>query len=509
MPTETLGRDHGAQERNPSRRDFLRTAGAAAAAMAAGARPAASAVDDPFASLDGVGSAALIRSGEVSAAELVEAAVARIERFNPRLAAVCAPCFDRARGRVRPGRPGGPFGGVPYLLKDLLEYPGVPFAAGSRMLATNVSDWRSPYLDATEAAGLVVLGKTATPEFGLTATTEPLLGGPTRNPWDLRFSPGGSSGGSAAAVAARLVPFAHGNDGGGSIRIPASLCGLFGLKPSRGRQPVALRTAPPADIVVEHCVSRSVRDSALLLALTERRDPGAPLPPVGRVTEPARRRLRIGVTTQNYYGRDAEPEVREAVLDAARLCAALGHQVAEAGWPFSGEQFIEHFMTVWAAGAAGIVGTFHGQSGRDPDASVLEPWTLGLAAEFARKPASALPDALAYFDRLTADYARSFDAHDVFLSPVVRKARLPLGELATTREYGAQRADLIDFASYTPAQNAAGVPAMTVPLGWTPDGLPVGTQFTAGLGAEATLLALAFELEQARPWAGRRPPVSA
>jgi len=509
MPIETREQKHSAQGCNPSRRDFLRTAGAAATAIAAGARPAASAANNLFASLDGIGSAALIRSGQASAADLIEAAIARIERLNPRLAAVCAPCFDRARERVRSGQPEGPFGGVPYLLKDLIEYPGVPFAAGSRMLASNVADWRSPYLDATEGAGLVVLGKTATPEFGLSATTEPLLGGPTHNPWDLRLSPGGSSGGSAAAVTARLVPFAHGNDGAGSIRIPASMCGLFGLKPSRGRQPTSQRTALAADILVDHCISRSVRDSALLLALTERRDPGTPLPPVGHVTEPGRQRLRIGVTTLNYYGRDAEPEVREAVLDAARLCGALGHQVVEASWPFSGEQFVEHFMTVWAAGAAGAAGLYREQTGRNPDASVLEPWTLGLAAEFMAQPASALPDARAYFGRLATNYACSFDKLDVFLSPVVRQARLPLGELAPTREYGALRADLIDFASYTPAQNAAGMPAMTMPLGWTPDGLPIGAQFTAALGGEAMLLALALELERARPWADRRPPVSA
>jgi len=504
MPFEKCEDNWGVQERDPSRRDFLRTAGAAAAVLTVGVRPASGEANDAFASLDGIGSAELIRSGQASAADLVEAAIARIERLNPRLAAVCTPTFDLARKRVRAGAPEGPFGGVPYLLKDLLEYPGVRYASGSRMLASNVSDWRSPYLDATERAGLVVLGKTATPEFGLTATTEPMLGGPTHNPWDLRLS----SGGSAAAVAARLVPFAHGNDGGGSIRIPASMCGLFGLKPSRGRQPASMRTALAADIVAEHCVSRSVRDSALL-TLTERRDPGAPLPPVGHVTEPDRRRLRIGVTTLNYYGRNAEPEVREAVLDATRLCESLGHRVVEASWPFSGEQFVEHFMTVWAAGAAGVAGFYRGQTGRDPDVSVLEPWTLGLAAEFTAKPASALPDGLAYFDRLAADYARAFDNHDVFLSPVVRKARLPLGELGPTREYDALRADLIDFASYTPAQNAAGVPAMTVPLGWTPDGLPIGAQFTAALGGEATLLGLALELERARPWAVRRPPVSA
>ena len=509
MPIQNREENCTAPERDPSRRGFLRTAGAAAAVLTAGVRPASGEANDAFASLDGIGSAELIRSGQASAADLVEAAIARIERLNPRLAAVCTPTFDMARKRVHAGAPEGPFGGVPYLLKDLLEYPGVPFASGSRMLASNVSDWRSPYLDATEGTGLVVLGKTATPEFGLTATTEPLLGGPTHNPWDLRLSPGGSSGGSAAAVAARLVPFAPGSDAGGSIRIPAAQCGLFGLKPSRGRQPVSQRTSLPADIAVEHCISRSVRDSALLLALTERRDPGAPLPPVGHVTEPDRRRLRIGVTTLNYYGRDAEPEVREAVLDTAKLCESLGHRIVETAWPFSGEQFIEQYLTVFSAIAAGIAGLYRGQTGRDPDASVLEPWTLGLATEFAAKPVSALPDALAYFDRLAADYARAFGSYDVFLSPVVRRARLPLGELAPTREYGPLRADLIDFASYTPAQNAAGVPAMTVPLGWTPDGLPVGTQFTAALGGEATLLALAFALERARPWTGHRPPVSA
>lgn len=492
-----------------SRRAFLGGALMAGTAMAVGRPTLADAVHDELALLDGLGSAQLVRSKRVSALELVDAAIRRIERLEPEINALISESFERARARARGPVGNGAFAGVPYLLKDLLDYPGVRMTAGSRMLAANVPDWRSDYVAATEAAGLIVLGKSATPEFGLLATTEPLLNGPTRNPWNPNYSPGGSSGGAAAAVAARMVPFAHASDGGGSIRIPASACGVFGLKPTRGRQVSARRAQAGADLALEHCVSRSVRDSAMLLSLTERRDSQAPFPPVGFVSGPDKRRLKIGFTTVNYYGRDAEPSVKRAIEQAAKLCEDLGHHVFEARWPFDGAEFIDQFMVLWSAAAAGVVAGYKERTGRDPDDSVLEPWTLAVAAEYAARPKDALSQALAYLERTTQAYDSYFADYDAFLSPVLRRPSVLIGEQSPTQPYAKLREELIDWGSYTPMQNLAGVPAMSVPLGVSDEGVPIGSQFTGRRGSEAMLLALAYELERAQPWSDRRPMIVA
>ncbi|WP_332773424.1 amidase [Phenylobacterium sp.] len=485
-----------------TRRSLALGAGAVLAstpAWRAAAAPAA-----PFSDLDATAQAALVRRKEVTAAELVEAAITRIESLDPVLNAVVSRGFDQARARAATSI-AGPFGGVPYLIKDLVEYPGLPHRSGSRMTSGVASSFRSDYMARTDAAGLIVLGKSATPEFGLIPTTEPLLGPPTRNPWNIAYSPGGSSGGSAAAVASGMVAFAHASDGGGSIRIPASCCGLFGLKPSRGRQPPSRRETRTPDLSVEHCLSRSVRDSATLLALTEAVGSSAGLPPVGLVSGPSKRRLRIGWYLTDMSGRQPDPEVARAIRATARLCADLGHEVVESRLPFSGAAFLDHFKVVWSAGAAGVVAGYRARAGREPDETVLEPFTLAFARYFAAQAPDRLPAALAHLGGVEQACHAYFGQFDVLLSPVLAKPSVPIGHLAPTVPFDELWDRMVAYATYTPWQNVAGVPAMSVPLFRSSVGLPIGSQFTAGLGQEATLLNLAFELERARPWRAHWP----
>lgn len=452
----------------------------------------------------------LVRKKSVSPLELVDAAIARIERLDTQLNTVSAEGFEQARKRAREmNTPTGAFAGVPYLIKDLMEYPSLPFESGSRMFKGNVSDWRSDYVAANDASGLVVLGKSATPEFGLLTTTESLKDGPTRNPWNPDYSPGGSSGGSCAAVAAGLVPFAHASDGGGSIRIPSALCGLFGFKPSRGRQRVSRRTQQPIDLSIDHCVSWSVRDSARLLSLTEIPAGDGRHTPLGFVSGPGSARLKIGCILTSPVGDPPSANTRNALRRIAATCESLGHEVDHAEWPYDGEEFETHFMTVWAAGAASIAQRYAETAGRAPDESVLEPWTLGLAAEFAHKGMPALEAALAYLNGLSQAADDWFSVYDVILAPVIHEEKLRLGALAPTRNFAELRADLIGFAPYTAAQNVIGAPAMSVPIGLSPDGFPIGGHFWSRAGNDAALLQLAYELEQAAPWAQRRPAIHA
>lgn len=475
------------------RRHFLLAAGSAAALPALAAR------HDSFAALDATAQAALVRQREVQPAELLEAAIARIEALNPRLNAVVTPLYERARAEAAAPLPEGPFQGVPYLLKDLVDLQGTRRTSGSRLLARHLSGETSEIVARSQQAGLVVLGKTNTPELAANASTEPLLFGPSRNPWNPAHSAGGSSGGAAVAVASGMVPMAHASDGGGSIRIPASCCGLFGLKPGRSRMAGARAT----DAGVEHALSRSVRDSARLFAWNQRRDAQAPLPPLAIPDGPARQRLSIGFSTQDVFGREPAPAVRAALERTARLCESLGHRVVPARLPVDGEVFFTHFMVAWSSSGARAVQSARAQ-GLDP-AAVLEPWTLHLAAHAAAQPPEAGAKASAYF----ADLARRFDAFfaatDAMLSPVVNDAPPPLGYLGP-QVPGPQMWDrLMAYVSYTPVHNVAGTPAMSVPLGTSPSGLPIGSQFAARAGREDMLFALAFELEQAAPWAARWP----
>lgn len=494
-----------------TRRRFIRTATATVAAALLPPRRVRAAAD-PFVRLDATAQAELVRRGEVTALELVDAAIRRIEVLNPTLNAFVTVCFERAREQARRTRPGGPFPGVPYAIKDLSDYEGLRCTLGSRLFEGNISGGNDGVVQSALDAGLIPLGKTNTPEFGLLATTESLLLGPARNPWNLERSPGGSSGGAAAAVAAGMVPFAHASDGGGSIRNPASCCGVFGLKPSRGRI-YNTRRQPPGSIAVDFAVSRTVRDSARLFAASEHKGPHAPLLPVGEVREPSRRRLRIALATHPATGGSPHPEVEKVIEKTARLCQDLGHTVIPAPHPIDGEEFTTHFLAIWAAipslieKHAWIIGLRQFRLVRAAD--VLEPWTIGLAEWLRKRPSDAVERAVAYCKKVEHAYGQFFARYDVQLLPVLQQPPVRIGEQAPDVPFDTLLERVVNYSSYTPPYNAAGAPAMSVPLFTGSDGLPIGSQFGAGIGDERTLFELAYELEEAQPWADRWPPVSA
>jgi amidase len=462
---------------------------------------------DALGDLDATGVAARIRSREITPQEALDAAIARAERVNPQLNFMATPAYEYARAHL-PQRFGGPFAGVPTLIKDLMPVVGVPTKYGSRAFASNVPTEQPPYMDALLAAGLVPFGKSTTPEFGLTATTEPLLGGATRNPWDPSRSSGGSSGGAAVAVAARVVPVAHASDGGGSIRIPASCNGLVGLKPSRGRSVAGGRPNPGIDISVNGCVSRSVRDTAAWLAATEQAGANATFPTVGVVTGPSTQRLRIRMDIPNALGREPDAEVRAAVEAAAALCRSLGHDVREGRPQIDGQQFTADFILLWAAGAAEVVALVQSQAAGAPLDHLLETLTLDLAAHYQQQGQAALEAAIVRLREVEARYASFFGEADVYLTPVLAKPPIALGQIAGSLGMAAF-STLTDYVGYTPLENIAGAPAISLPLAWSSGGLPIGVHFAAAKGQERRLLELAYELEQAQPWAARKPGINA
>jgi amidase len=411
-----------------------------------------------LAGIDGLALAAKIRKGDISATEALEAAILRIEQMNGPTNAVVTKIFEQALERASQGVGEGPFAGVPYLLKDLLDYQGVRLTQGSKLFKDNVSDWTPPYVAATEAAGLNIMGKTNTPEFGLLATTESVLLGACHNPWNLQHSSGGSSGGAAAAVASGMVPLAQASDGGGSIRIPASCCGLFGLKPSRGRMLQTSKQAMPGDIGVRHCVSRSVRDSAMLFSKTEMQGKDALLTPTGFVGQSVSRRLKIAFSTMSYYGEEPHPEVKASLEKTAALCADLGHEIIEVKNPVDGEQFVSAFLTVWASGPANLKAMVESQTKKPAeDTGLLEPWTLGLAEYFLKKPKDALAEALGVFNSVTLQTEKFFKDYDVWLTPVLNDPPPRLGEQSPDTPFETLYNRTIQYVAYTPLHNAAGI----------------------------------------------------
>ena len=469
-----------------------------------------------FASLDATAQAELVRKGEVAPAELVDAALARLERVNPRLNAVVTPMAESARAAAAGPLADGPFRGVPFLLKDLQAMAaGVRYTAGSRLLADFTAPLDAEIVQRHRGAGLVVIGKTNTPEFGILPVTEPALFGPANNPWDTARTTGGSSGGSAAAVAAGIVPMAHGNDGGGSIRIPASCCGVFGLKPTRARITLGPLVGDVMNgLVVDHALTRSVRDSAALLDATCGPAPGDPYmaPPPARPfldevgADPGR--LRIAWTVEAPIEAEVHADCRAAVRDAARLCEELGHHVTEASPPVSGEELYGAFLTVWAAGVSAGVEMTAATTSRALAEGLLEPLTAGLHAAGARVPAPRYLGAVAVLQRMARVTAAFFLAHDVLLTPTLARPPIRHGELRQD-EGDAMEAlrRAAEFVPFTGLFNATGQPAMNVPLHWNGEGLPIGVQFAGRYGDEATLFRLAAQLEEARPWAGRTPPL--
>ena len=461
---------------------------------------------DGLAKLDATAQAELVAREEVTPSELVDAAIERIEKVNPEVNAVVTTFYDKAREEAKAGPAKGPFTGVPNLVKDLDNLKGTKATSGCRLLAENISPETDPVIAGFESAGFVMLGKSNTPEFGLLGTTESMLLGPCNNPWNLAHSPGGSSGGAAAAVASGMVPLAHATDGGGSIRIPASCCGVFGLKPSRGRIELGERQLP-GDIGFQHCVSRSVRDSATALAVSEKQGADAVLPPVGRVEGPGKKRLKIAFGTADYTGNEPDADVKAATESVAKLCEELGHEVVPAVSKVDGDAFKDAFLAAWASGPSQLLALVK-QMGLDPEA-VLEPWTIGLANLFDSKPADTLEKALAQFAIVTAETADFMADYDVWLTPVLATAPPKTGEQAPSVPFDTLYERVFNYVTYTPVHNVAGTPAMSVPLSWNEAGLPIGAQFAAPLGQERVLLELAYELEEARPWADKYPPVFA
>jgi amidase len=459
-----------------------------------------------LARLDAVAQADLVARREVKPSELLDAFADRLDALGPLLHAVTAVDLERARAAPLAA---GPLAGVPFLVKDVTPYPGLRWSMGSRLFARNVAgpETRTPYVARIDEAGLVTAGKSAASELGLLGSTETLLEGVTHNPWDLSLSAAGSSGGAAAAVAAGLVPLAHANDGGGSVRIPASVCGLFGFKPSRGRTVPASLPSEFGALVSDHCVSRSVRDSALFLAATEERD--GPFPAVGWVREPVGRPLRIATWTRTLLGEEAEPEVRRAVDDAAALCASLGHRVEPVAPPaLDGPALGDAFFVVAGSAVAGVVGMVDRLRGVAVQRDELEPFSWALVDELERRGPGALAQARAAFRAGVEGYLAATRPFDAVLTPTIATLPWRIGHLSPVlpREELLRRTGRA--VGYTPIHNIAGCPAMSVPLHWTGDGIPVGVHLAAAPGADALLLGLAYQLEAARPWRDRWPPFS-
>lgn len=462
-----------------------------------------------LAHLDGVAQAELVARGELRAEELIDACAARIAELDPLIHATTTLDLERARGAARQVVPGpdAPLAGVPFLVKDVTPYPGMRWSIGSRAFARNVAPTGTPYTDRLDRAGLVTVGKTTTSEMGLLGSTETVLEGVTHNPWDLSRSAAGSSGGSAAAVAAGLVPLAHANDGGGSIRIPASVCGLFGLKPSRGRTVRAvLADSDFSAITSDHCVSRSVRDSALFLALTEDRD--GPLPAVGHVRGPSTRRLRIGAWTTTTLGATPHADVLRAHEEAVALLGDLGHQVEIVAPPgYDGPALGDDFFTLAGAAIEGAIAMLT-QMGAPPDRRSFEPFTWSVVEAFRARGPGALEAARTRLASAARTYLDHVAGYDLVLTPTLATPPWRLGHLSPLVDPAELHRRTREAVGYTPIHNAAGCPAMSVPLHQSAAGLPIGAHFAAPPGGEAVLLGLAYELEEARPWRDRWAPFS-
>ena len=473
---------------------------------------------EEFESFDGLGLAGLVRRGDVSPAELLDVAISRVEARNPELNAVVTRLYDQARAAIAAGLADGPFTGVPYLLKDLgAHYAGAVTSFGSALFKDFVVDHDSEITARLRRAGLVIFGKTNTPELGLTASTEPRLFGPTRNPWKLTHSAGGSSGGSAAAVAAGMVPMAHATDGGGSIRIPASCCGLFGLKPTRARNPMGPDAGEGwGGASVGHAVTRTVRDSAALLDATSGPDIGDPywaptparpfLEEVGRDPGP----LRIAITTRPWNGAPVDPECVEAAVAAGRLCERLGHHVEEATPAVDAKLLGEATLIIVGANVRAALEARAGALGRELAAGDVERLTWARATEGNTARAADYARSIGVVHRTGRVVARFFTRYDILLSPTMCQPPYPLGVLdLMSDDAEAYMRAILGAIGFTSLFNSAGGPAMSVPLAWSRAGLPIGVQFAAPFGDEATLFRLGAQLETTQPWAERRPPAGA
>ena len=452
--------------------------------------------------LDAMAQAELAARGDVSVSELLQACRARIERLNPLLGAIVT-VADPQRVSVA----GGPLSGVPFVVKDILPWPGLRWSMGSRLFATNTARRETPLGKRLAEAGLQCIGKAAMSEFGLLASTESLLEGPTLNPWDLSRSPAGSSGGSAAAVAAGLVPLAHANDAGGSIRIPAAACGVFGFMPSRGRSvPSGFTSSELLTLTSDGCISRSVRDSAFFMSVIEDRIGG--LVSTGFVKAALSRSLRIATWTQTMWGAEPEAAVLRAHAEATALLTSLGHTVEAISPPIFEAKLSDALLLVAGAAVADIVTAQDRLRSEPVQRGELEPFTWELVDDYVERGPSALDDARGAFKSAASTYTEATRGYDVCLTPTLAREPWPTGYLSPILTRAVLAPRIAECMAYTPIQNVVGAPAMSVPLGHSTSGLPIGMHFAAAPGADALLLALAYQLEQADPWGDRWPPYS-
>jgi amidase/6-aminohexanoate-cyclic-dimer hydrolase len=466
--------------------------------------------------LDSVAMADLVRSGEIRAEELLDEAMRRTEARDGILNSVTARFYDHARARIAQGLPDGPLRGVPYLLKDLgVYYAGFPTTNASRLFADNRSPVDSTLADRYVKAGLVIFGKTNLSEFGISATSESEMLGVCRNPWSLEHTTGGSSGGATSAVAGGIIPSAHAADGGGSIRIPAAHCGLFGLKPTRGRIPLGPHISESwAGMTIHHAVTRSVRDSALLLDISQGAAPGDPYwpPPAAPsyfdlvAREP--KRLKVAVSLKSFEGVALDPQVREGVERAAKLCESLGHAVEwiDLDTVVSAEEYIQCRSNIIHGSMYTSLSRRKQQLGQEWGPKDLQrvTWMFGEAGKSVT--AKDYLSSVQALQRVSRGVGEQFEHWDVLLSPVCATPPHRLGEVnMDATELEPYKATARQHTGYTSIWNVTGQPAMSVPLHWSEEGLPVGVQFVGRFGDEATLFQLGGQLERAAPWFDRLP----
>ncbi|PPR19727.1 MAG: 6-aminohexanoate-cyclic-dimer hydrolase [Alphaproteobacteria bacterium MarineAlpha10_Bin2] len=471
-----------------------------------------------YAEYDGLGLAELVRNGDVTARELLEDAYAAIDAINPELNGVVSRIPDLAEAEIAAGLPDGPFKGVPFLVKELgIQMKGSPSRCGSKLTEDLVAAEDTELATRFRAAGLVTAAMTATPEFGFNPSTESIFYEPTHNPWDVRRSPGGSSGGSASMVAGGAVPVAHANDGGGSIRIPASCCGLVGLKPTRNRVPTGPTFGDWLNgLAGELVVSRSVRDTAAILDAVQGTDVGPPdliTPPERPYMEEltqAPGKLRIAWSDKAISGVEVHPDVVTGLHETVKLMESLGHELVEDQIEIDWSHFFEALIVLWTAYLAWAIDFLANAVKRTPSYDNMERVTVELYNHGKSLTAMQMHDALANINTVSRQSGVLFEKNDLFLTPTIAQPPLILGTL-DQNEAGVDAREwtrrVFDWVPFTPLFNSTGQPAISLPLHWSPDGLPIGMQFAASLNDEATLIRLAAQLEEAKPWKENRPPV--
>ena len=478
---------------------------------------------DPLLEHDALGLAGLLRAGEVTPTELLDATLDRVGRLDPTLNAIITRCPDRAREHaalIDPATATGPFVGVPTFLKDLIDLEGVRRTDGSTAMLNRSSDASPDWVRAAEESGLVMVGKTNTPEFASLAVTDNDAFGPTRNPWDTDLSCGGSSGGSAVAVAAGYAPLVHGTDGGGSNRIPASWCGVLGVKPSRRRLASGELDGSHEIFKTHLALGRSVRDVAALFLSTQNRvparlssedhaDPGNPYPLLDALPPADGRSLRIALTMDCPLGHAPDPAIRAAVESTARLCEELGHHVEPVDNPIDGAEFFEAYRGLFLSRTVGLIPMLEAASGLPIEESgLLSRSTIEMVRTGEGLAPDAAERAMASFARLTTTMGGFFSSHDVWLTPVTSTMPPPVGQPSPSEPWDDAGAE--GLLAHLAPTNAVGGAAMSIPLWWDPgSGLPIGSHFSFAPGGDEILFSLAAQLEEARPWADRWAPVSA